>query len=101
MHMLSSVNVLKTVRPFNISEYNVSNDVVEKCLSHHFMMRHPGNMISQGIHKTTLMGGPRFQQSTLLVKYNALMNIYAYAVRISFNKKIPRCLIKHVQMGYI
>ena len=40
MHMLSSVNVSKTVMPFHIFNYNVCNDVVEKCLSHHFIMRH-------------------------------------------------------------
>ena len=28
----------KTVKPFKIGEYDINNDIVQKCLSHHYRM---------------------------------------------------------------
>ena len=28
----------KTVKPFNITEYDMNNEIVQKCLSHHYRM---------------------------------------------------------------
>ena len=42
-HMLFN----KTVKPFNIREYDMNNDIVQKCLSHHYREYDMNNDIVQ------------------------------------------------------
>ena len=47
----------KTVKPFKIGEYDMNNDIVQKCLSHHFRMTLKKSVPGEKMWKLSIMTG--------------------------------------------
>ena len=47
----------KTVKPFNIREYDLNNDTVQECLSHHYRMTLQKSVPAKKVWKLSIMSG--------------------------------------------
>ena len=47
----------KTIKPINIGEYDMNNDIVQKCLSHHYRMTLQKSVPGKKMWKLSVMSG--------------------------------------------
>ena len=47
----------KTVKPFNIREYDMNNDIMQKCLSHHYRMTLQKSVPAKKVWKISIKSG--------------------------------------------
>ena len=89
----------KTVRPFNIREYDMNNDIVQKCLSHHYRMTLQKSVPGKKNVETVDNEWPTVEDR-ISVTDNAYTVSECICIwhRNSLQQKNQKCPIRHVQM---
>ena len=82
----------KNVRPFNITEYDMNHEIIEKILSHRYVMKIYSQSPSTNHNRVTGNNWPVIVQHTE-------KNSYVFIVETAYNRKNQKCLIRHVPTG--
>ena len=89
----------KTVKPFNIREYDMNNDIMQKCLSHHYRLTLQKSVPAKKSVETINNEWPtvedRKSEADNTYTMSEFIGIWCRNVR---QKKNQKCLIRHVQM---
>ena len=81
----------KNVQPFNISEYDMNHEIIEKSLSHRYVMK----IYSQS--PSTIHNRVQHTEEDNPVSYEK--EYICIHCRNSLRQKKPKCLIRHVPTG--
>ena len=91
----------KTVQLFHMEDYDISNETVKASLLQRYVMKLHKHTPDENDDMTTHISGHNlYQMMWNRMTYMLWMNIFVYGAKIVCDKKIQKCLIRHVQMVY-